>query len=761
MAAVEESAYVDCWIRITTVEQLQNNTIVCHANIVDDSKATAINDNPSSVGGDDDANGDGGENGHAVKKAKYSTVSCVRHQFTKFRITGVAPLVASCIPKLHVRLCDTPGYRPDMSLLKYCAHRRGSNVPRPVVAMKWLGYEWPTSSSRYRSNSAVAARNAVALLKKANSELETPPVPAPPYKQLIKQLTDTPTRVFEDRFQRIGACHFFDGIPLAEGSDWEMAMELATLWGRKEVRFLLANREMRASLISQLELEPLSVITRITDDKGCDFGIDPALHREELTKFWDDRGILGYNIDAFSEVYDICKDVCKSHRDRKNGHVMAFGHTKGLKRNFDALNGILSMCNVNHASAGEGWGAANSQWVASPFEQDRLAPVPDAASIRNGTLIIRHDTMAMYVMVGDFVARATRINVHHVSSWDGSCRRRCTPALPPAAPVFTVHMQYAPSELANFSAKLRPRVHIVLDGAHGIWKKTLCAIMDAVRHKCDGQYSVTIIGTANADAENTDQYVAFMTAMCEWAKGAGKFGVIPPNIALDESLVVKACASDKELLPNWDTHTDSARDVMWFEPEVGTSASPAGGGSGSCDVRTNQWCVYDEGFCKVEGVYMDAGTRTSPKNGEKATHVRIWNRFMQTENAAGRGVLAPSGSVVVKWDAVRRPKSATVSRCKNLPINTFATIGIKFPAATEDTWTVDELCRTVSLASKKIYVSSGGVATDAEARTFLQSELAAENTHRAHRADFNTGGMMVMVINERVSIHRADANGHV
>ena len=179
---------------------------------------------------------------------------------------------------------------------------------------------------------------------------------------------------------------------------------------------------------------------------------------------------------------------------------------------------------------------------------------------------------------------------------------------------------------------------------------------------------------------------------------------------------------------------------MWFD--AGSVPAPPTAGASS-SLTANAWCIYEGALCKVEGIYMDASARARAGAGEQATHVRIWDRF-----AAG-AVVSPSGSVVVEARHVHATQSAVVSLCRNLPPATFPTIGVKFSGG--ESWTVDDLCRVVGLAGRKIYVSMPPNTIDGDARAMLQSELRAENPERVQRGDFASGSLLVLVINEHIA----------
>ena len=274
---------IECWIRLSSVQQLTGNSFIGHANIVEEkinrTRKKLTRDladggvEEGSVITDGETDDGASQNGNAAKRQRFDTVSCARYQSAKFRIEGPPPLVASCIPKFLVLITDEKEAddRVDLSLEKYCTNRRtGTGTPRRVTVLRWIKIEWPVAESRYKADAAVAARTAVAMLRKYEAKTVNHPPAESAYKQLAKQLEAQPQLVTESsRFQRAGVFYYFDGIQLAgKGETWGMALDLFKLWGRSEVLHLLENQQLRESLILQLELEPLSVITRAPDANG-------------------------------------------------------------------------------------------------------------------------------------------------------------------------------------------------------------------------------------------------------------------------------------------------------------------------------------------------------------------------------------------------------------------------------------------------------------------------------------------------------------
>ena len=104
---------------------------------------------------------------------------------------------------------------------------------------------------------------------------------------------------------------------------------------------------------------------------------------------------------------------------------------------------------------------------------------------------------------------------------------------------------------------------------------------------------------------------------------------------------------------------------------------------------------------------------------------------------------------MVEWATVRRPTFSRLSKCKHLPTRVFPSVGIKI-STYGDKWTIDEICRIASIAGDKIYVSSDTKVTDRQARDRLEQYMAESEAQTMGVTNFNTGALLVMVINERV-----------
>ena len=134
-------------------------------------------------------------------------------------------------------------------------------------------------------------------------------------------------------------------------------------------------------------------------------------------------------------------------------------------------------------------------------------------------------------------------------------------------------------------------------------------------------------------------------------------------------------------------------------------------------------------------------------NGHMPPFIKLSTRFKSVQNLAGMRTIIPTQRTVVRTTEVVRPQSICTSVCKHLPGSVFASIGMYFASGEETEWTTDELCRAMSLASKKIYVAHESVKTNEDAKEFIQNIISNTGSYDV-APNFSQGNLLAMLVNE-------------
>ena len=738
--------HVDCWVRISGVEELSENKIVCYANIVDDAEDDhrgGLADTPASQSG----GGDPEENGEPKKKrTKYSPIFVFRTKEPRLRITGPAPIAASPLVKLKVRLVDefTPGTAnfSNMPLSKFCTAKRVDRGPRGVNVVAWLEYEWAPVSAKYKTRAATAFRIAVDAVKRTESSRRS----EAEYKDMLRMLTNNPARIRDDHYRISKINHVMDGISVYEGGNWDTTAELASLWGRKETLYLMETPDVRRELYEKLKLTPELVIFSMPDPAlGMDFGIDPTARSQGLLRFWNKYAtpeLFDHDLDLFQEVHSAWKplsDACHA-----GGYAMAFGYISEIKDHFEILSKVMSFFNLRNV-----YGGRAGSWISDSTSKDRLVPIERPDELRNGSIIMSGDAYSMFQKTAAWVHRARSISVWHTPSWDMDCISRCTNVNTNTCAMFNVDRQTNQQMLLGFENKLSRGAQVVICGAHLITEASLTKIIDRVDQKCSGLYDIIVTGTAGSrQAPNGDsrhsQRIEFMNSMCELASQRSSLYVIERDTNVLASTAIRAYVMDRPLMSDWDAPGESARDVMWIRA-TGSRSVPAGTHRA---LMVNKWAIHRNELSKIESLCVDKDGRTPQvANGHMPPFIKLSTRFKSVQNLAGMRTIIPTQRAVVRTTEVIRPQSICTNVCKHLPGSVFASIGMHFASGEEIEWTTDELCRAMSMASKKIYVAHESVNTNEDAKEFLQKIISNTGSYDV-APQFSQGNLLAMLVNE-------------